>query len=92
MNSPTHENIDQWLFDLIEGNLSESQEQELRIFLLLNPEYEADLEAWKKSRVKFPIVDAEMVSSFNFGVQEETEKRKKRPPVYGYYHPPMQLS
>ena len=79
MNSPTHENIDQWLFDLIEGNLSESQEQELRIFLLLNPEYEADLEAWEKSRVKFPIVDAEMVSSFNFGVQEETEKRKKRP-------------
>ena len=79
MNSPTHENIDQWLFDLIEGNLSESQEQELRIFLLLNPEYEADLEAWEKSRVTFPIVDAEMVSSFNFGVQEETKKRKKRP-------------
>jgi hypothetical protein len=79
LNSPNHENIDQWLFDLIEGNLSESKEQELRIFLLLNPEYEADLEAWEKSRVTFPIIDSEMVSSFNFGVKEEPEKRKKRP-------------
>lgn len=78
MNSPNHENIDQWLFDLIEGNLSESKEQELRIFLLLNPEYEADLEAWEKSRVTFPTIDSEMVASFNFGVKEEPEKEKKR--------------
>jgi len=78
LNTPNHENIDQWLFDLIEGNLSESKEQELRIFLLLNPEYEADLEAWEKSRVTFPPIDSEMVSSFNFGVKEEPEKDKKR--------------
>lgn len=79
MNSPTHENIDQWLFDFIEGNLSDAQIEELHVFLLLNPEYEADLKAWENSRVDFPIIDSELVSSYNFGVREENKKRKKRP-------------
>ena len=80
MNSPTHENIDQWLFDRIEGNLSLEQEQELSLFLLLNPTYDIDLDAWEKSKVNFPSIDPAFVDSLNFGVNEvEEDKRKKRP-------------
>ena len=80
MSSPTHENIDQWLFDRIEGNLSLEQEQELSLFLLLNPTYDIDLDAWEKSKVNFPAIDPAFVDSMNFGVNNvEKEKRKKRP-------------
>lgn len=79
MNSPTHENIDQWLFDRIEGNLSIEQEQELSLFLLLNPSYDIDLDAWEKSKVKFPEIDPALVESMGFGVKEVEKKRKKRP-------------
>jgi hypothetical protein len=80
LSSPTHENIDQWLFDRIEGNLSLEQEQELDLFLLLNPSYENDLHAWEQSKVNFPSIDPTFVASMNFGVNEvEEENRKKRP-------------
>ena len=80
MSSPTHENIDQWLFDRIEGNLSLEQEQELSLFLLLNPTYDIDLDAWEKSKVNFPAIDPAFVDSMNFGVNNvDKEKRKKRP-------------
>jgi hypothetical protein len=79
LNSPTHENIDQWLFDRIEGNLSIEQEQELSLFLLLNPSYDIDLDAWEKSKVKFPEIDPALVESMGFGVKEVEKKRKKRP-------------
>ncbi|NBX39577.1 MAG: type IX secretion system membrane protein PorP/SprF [Flavobacteriia bacterium] len=55
MKSPTHDTIDYWLFDWVEGNLSPEQEEELQLFLLLNPEYEADAEAWKSSKITFPV-------------------------------------
>lgn len=79
MNSPTHENIDQWLFDRIEGNLSEEQEQELNLFLLLNPSYDIDLDAWEKSKVNFPEIDPVLVESMEFGVKQVEKERKKRP-------------
>lgn len=79
MNSPTHENIDQWLFDRIEGNLSIEQEQELSLFLLLNPSYDIDLDAWEKSKVNFPEIDPVLVESMDFGVKEVEKERKKRP-------------
>ena len=79
MNSPTHENIDQWLFDRIEGNLSIEQEQELSLFLLLNPSYDIDLDAWEKSKVNFPEIDPVLVESMGFGVKEVEKERKKRP-------------
>ena len=79
MNSPTHENIDQWLFDRIEGNLSFEQEQELSLFLLLNPSYDIDLDAWEKSKVNFPEIDPALVESMGFGVKEVEKERKKRP-------------
>jgi hypothetical protein len=79
LNSPTHENIDQWLFDRIEGNLSIEQEQELSLFLLLNPSYDIDLDAWEKSKVNFPEIDPVLVKSMGFGVKEVEKERKKRP-------------
>ena len=68
MSSPTHENIDQWLFDRIEGNLSLEQEQELSLFLLLNPTYDIDLDAWEKRRLE--IEEEER--------QEQLEKQLKQ--------------
>ena len=48
---PTHENIDRWLFDYTEGNLSPDQEQQLEQFLLNHPELELDLDAWEMAKV-----------------------------------------
>jgi hypothetical protein len=79
LNSPTHENIDQWLFDRIEGNLSIEQEQELSLFLLLNPSYDIDLDAWEKSKVNFPEIDPALVETMGFGVKEVEKERKRRP-------------
>lgn len=36
----------------MEGNLSPEQEEQLRIFLLIHPEYEADADAWRSSKLQ----------------------------------------
>ena len=46
---PTLDNIDQWLFDALEGNLSPSQEQALEDFIAQNPGFELEQEAWQKT-------------------------------------------
>lgn len=46
---PTLENIDQWLFDALEGNLSPAQEQALEDFIAQNPELELEQQAWSKT-------------------------------------------
>ena len=48
---PTHENIDRWLFDYTEGNLSAEQEQQLESFLMDHPELEMDADAWDLAKV-----------------------------------------
>lgn len=48
---PTHENIDRWLFDYTEGNLSAQQEQQLDSFLLNHPDLELDLDAWELAKI-----------------------------------------
>jgi hypothetical protein len=48
---PTHENIDRWLFDYTEGNLSVDQEQQLESFLMDHPELELDADAWDLAKV-----------------------------------------
>lgn len=50
MTSPNKTNIDQWLFDYFEGNLDPTQEELLEAFLLDNPEYDMDMEAWGGAR------------------------------------------
>jgi type IX secretion system PorP/SprF family membrane protein len=52
MISPSYSNIDRWLFDYFEGNLSASQVQALELFILENPELEIDLEAWEAIRIE----------------------------------------
>ena len=46
---PTIENIDQWLFDALEGNLSPAQEQALEDYIAQNPELELEQQAWSKT-------------------------------------------
>ena len=75
MNIPNKDNIDRWLFDWTEGNLSPSQEFMLQEFLLLNPDLESDAEAW----------DAASVSSipFTYNNQESLKRKKRR--ILGYW-------
>ncbi|MEY4804975.1 MAG: hypothetical protein RL331_1496 [Bacteroidota bacterium] len=46
---PTLENIDKWLFDALEGNLSPAQEQALEDFIAQHPELELEQQAWLKT-------------------------------------------
>ena len=57
MSNPSFENIDRWLFELTEGNLSENQINQLENFIFLHPELNIDLDAWKSSKVSRQSVD-----------------------------------
>ncbi|MEY4595888.1 MAG: hypothetical protein RLZZ506_302, partial [Bacteroidota bacterium] len=46
---PTLDNIDQWLFDAIEGNLSPDQQQLLEEFIAQHPDLDLEAEAWSLS-------------------------------------------
>jgi hypothetical protein len=51
MKFPTRENIDRWMFDYTEGNLSLEQETLLENYILNNPDLEVDLDAWQMANV-----------------------------------------
>ncbi len=51
MKFPTRENIDRWMFDYTEGNLSPEQETLLEDYILNNPDLEVDLDAWQMASV-----------------------------------------
>jgi hypothetical protein len=55
MTSPSYSNIDRWLFDYFEGNLSTSQIEALELFILENPELDVDLEAWEAIQIQDDI-------------------------------------
>jgi hypothetical protein len=74
MISPNRENIDRWLFDYTEGNLSAEQAAMLENFILNNPDLEVDLDAWNGSKLV-----SEEISLSN----KEKFKRKRRvAPIY----------
>ncbi|MDC0297339.1 type IX secretion system membrane protein PorP/SprF [Crocinitomicaceae bacterium] len=52
MTTPNFDNIDRWLFDYVEGNLSSEQESLLESYILNHPELEVDLDMWKMSNIK----------------------------------------
>ena len=52
MNTPNYDNIDRWLFDYVEGNLSSKQESALENYILNHPELEVDLDMWRMSNIK----------------------------------------
>lgn len=51
MSNPSFSNIDLWLFELNEGNLSKTQAEQLRMFLLNHPELDVDKDMWEKAFV-----------------------------------------
>lgn len=74
MISPNRQNIDRWLFDYTEGNLSSDQESLLEKFLLNNPDIEVDLDAWQEAK----LVPEEIVLT-----DKNKFKRKRRlAPLY----------
>lgn len=60
MKSPNPSNLDQWLFHYFEGDLSENEEMMLEDFLLENPQFDPQFEAWGAARMN--RVDAEFVN------------------------------
>jgi hypothetical protein len=52
MSKPSFENIDRWIFEYVEGNLSADQMAELEHFILLHPELELDLDTWKDAKIQ----------------------------------------
>jgi hypothetical protein len=51
MKSPNASNIDQWLFHYFEGDLSPNEESMLENFLLDNPQFDTQFEAWGAARI-----------------------------------------
>lgn len=68
------ENIDRWLFDYTEGNLTNEQEELLEKFLLNNPDLENDLEAWQNATVSSP--------TFEYKNKEDLKRKRKILPFF----------
>lgn len=47
-----HSNIEKWIFDYFEGNLSLHEQIELREFIRQNPVYALEIEAWEKTQLE----------------------------------------
>lgn len=71
MITPNYDNIDRWLFDYTEGNLSSEQESLLENYILNHPELEVDLDMWKMSNIK---ASESFVNDIH--LQKKTENRK----------------
>lgn len=73
MSNPSFSNIDLWLFELAEGNLSPKQIEQLELFLLAHPELDVDRDVWEMAKVdKQTIAYPDMASL----------ERKRRPVAY----------
>ncbi|MDG1332801.1 MAG: type IX secretion system membrane protein PorP/SprF [Crocinitomicaceae bacterium] len=72
MSNPSFSNIDMWLFELAEGNLSPEQVEQLELFLLNHPELDVERDVWEMAKVeKTPVAYPEVASL----------ERKRRPVV-----------
>ena len=74
MTSPNFENIDLWLFDYVEGNLSVYQKELLENYILNHPELEIDLDMWNMAKI--PVVET---------IAHDLQIKKKRENRYAYY-------
>jgi len=75
MSGPSFSNIDLWLFELAEGNLSAGQEEQLRLFLLQHPDVDVDKESWEIARV----------SPVNAVYEDQHKLIRKRKVAWFYY-------
>lgn len=62
MSNPSFSNIDRWLFESMEGNLSPEQIAQLESFLMQHPELDVDKDVWTQAKVdhqeyKYPHQD-----------------------------------
>lgn len=73
MSNPSFSNIDLWLFELAEGNLSPAQIEKLEMFLLQHPELDVERDVWEMARV-----------AKKKAVYTEVDKHQKRRPI-GWY-------
>ncbi|TXI85174.1 MAG: type IX secretion system membrane protein PorP/SprF [Crocinitomicaceae bacterium] len=51
MSNPSFSNIDRWLFELMEGNLSPEQIAQLEAFMLQHPELDVDKDVWAQAKL-----------------------------------------
>ena len=49
-------NLDEWLFDSLEGNLTEGEQEELNAYLSQNPDAKVEFEAWSNTYIKEPEI------------------------------------
>jgi hypothetical protein len=47
-------NLDEWIFDSLEGNLTEGEQEELNDYLSQNPDARIEFEAWSNTYIKEP--------------------------------------
>lgn len=74
MKFPSRENIDRWMFDYTEGNLSPEQETLMENYILNNPDLEVDLDAWQMATV-----------STSGSVYSDKEKSHKKRRILPYF-------
>lgn len=74
MSGPSIQNIDKWMFELHEGNLSPAQEKMLTDFIAVHPELSAELDAWKMTTVA--------PENVSFDTSTLLKKKRKAAPVY----------
>ena len=75
MSGPSFSNIDLWLFELAEGNLSPNQIQQLELFLLQNPDVDIDRDVWEMAKI---------IPSVQEFPNTETLQRRRRPIAWFY--------
>jgi type IX secretion system PorP/SprF family membrane protein len=71
MSNPSFSNIDRWLFELMEGNLTPEQEAQLEAFLIMHPELDVDRDSWELAKV-----DSNAIVDF-----PDKQKLSKRRPI-----------
>lgn len=72
MSNPSFSNIDMWLFELTEGNLSPEQVEQLEQFLLNHPELDVERDVWSMAKVEKQAIPYPNVADL---------ERKRRPVV-----------
>jgi hypothetical protein len=77
MSGPSFENIDRWLFEYVEGNLTQEQEEQLEAFIQENPELELDLDSWEGAKIE--QVEYTFPNQEELFREEKDEKRRVLP-------------
>ena len=75
MSGPSFSNIDLWLFELAEGNLTPAQVEQLELFLLQNPDLEVDRDVWEMAKVA-PVTEV---------YPDQDALERKRRPIGWFY-------